>query len=98
MRSAGEASVSPAPHIAMKARVVKGGWFFNGEMVAVGQTIDVPENIAGVTPEQWVANRVADGGLVEPVEPEQPKSPAPEAAVVVPTETATQPRASAKRK
>lgn len=82
----------------MRARVLIGGWFFNGEMTAVGQIIDVPENIVDCPPEQWIANRIADGGLVEPIDEAPAATAIPEAAVVVPAETATQPRASAKRK
>lgn len=61
-----------------KARVVKGGWFWKGEPMEVGAEIVAPSA-------EWIANRVADGGLVEAIaEPQEIES-----AVVVPAETAT---------
>lgn len=58
-----------------KARVLKGGWTWKGDAMVVGQIINAPS-------EEWIANRVADGGLVEPVAE-------PEAAAIAPAETAT---------
>ena len=45
--------------------------------MVVGQIINAPSS-------EWIANRVADGGLVEAV-----AEPATEAAAIAPTETAT---------
>jgi hypothetical protein len=86
----------------MKARVLIGGWSWKGDAMTPGLIIDAPSAA-------WIANRVADGGLVEAVEETvdapaaippaaDPGPAAVEAAVVAPSETATQPRASAKRK
>lgn len=67
-----------------KARILKGGWSWKGETMVVGQIIVAPSA-------EWIANRVADGGLVEAIADEPAIEPAPviEAAVVEPSETAT---------
>lgn len=62
-----------------KARVLKGGWTWKGVSMQVGAVIDAPS-------EQWIANRVADGGLVEAIAPAVQEI---EAAVVKADETAT---------
>lgn len=60
-----------------KARILKGGWSWKGDTMVVGEIINAPSV-------EWIANRVADGGLVEAV-----AEPAAEAAAIAPTETAT---------
>jgi hypothetical protein len=78
----------------MKARVLKGGWTWKGEVMSKGDVIDAPSA-------HWIANRVADGGLVEPItedagaaseepQPAQsvssvPTESQPEAAVIAPS-------------
>lgn len=86
-----EHSLLPMP----QCRVVKGGWYWKGEQMVAGQILDAPSA-------QWIANRVADGGLVEAIaEPTVVAAPAApasvEAAAVAPAETATVSR-PAKRK
>lgn len=88
----------------MKARILKGGWSWLGNPMIVGSIIDAPSA-------QWIANRVADNELVEPVADNDPESveivappaapaAAPEITSVPSVETATtpSPRASAKKK
>lgn len=74
----------------MRVRVTKGGWRWLGIVRNVGDEFDAP------SPE-WVANRIADGGLVEVI-PEQ-VNPIETAALTF-TESATLPsqRASAKQR
>lgn len=62
------------------ARVLKGGWTWKGESMVVGQIIDAPSA-------EWIANRVADGGLVEAL-PDEDARPLIESATVAPEETA----------
>lgn len=66
----------------MKARIIKGGWYWHGVLREVGEIVDE-------TP-AWIANRVVDG-LVEPMPDEPPAKETPEAAVLQPPETATIP-------
>lgn len=81
----------------MKARILKGGWSWLGNPMVVGAVIDAPSAA-------WIANRVADNGLVEPITDEEAPviDPLPVLEITsVPTaETATapSPRASAKKK
>lgn len=64
-----------------KFRVLKGGWSWMNEPMEVGAVHVAPSA-------EWIQNRMADGGLVEPIAEE----PAIEAAVVAPAETAALPR------
>lgn len=69
-----------------KFRVLKGGWYWMGELMVEGSVHRAPSA-------EWIQNRMADGGLVEPIAEE----PAIEAAVVAPAETAALPRARARK-
>lgn len=73
-----------------KCRVLKGGWFWGGELRNRGDILDAPSH-------EWIANRVADNGLVEPIDEVTEAPPASEAAVVEPSETATMPRPRGRR-
>ncbi|MEQ1573628.1 MAG: hypothetical protein ABL993_05220 [Vicinamibacterales bacterium] len=44
-----------------KCRVAKGGWSWQGEAMVVGAVILAPS-------EQWIDNRINDGGLVERID------------------------------
>lgn len=73
-----------------KARVIKGGWSWLGEVRNAGDVLDAPSA-------EWIQNRVNDGGLVEPIDE------AFETADVAPAETAVSvplpsQRASAKQR
>lgn len=41
-----------------QCRVVKGGWSWKGDVTVAGQIIAAPS-------QEWIDNRIADGGLVE---------------------------------
>lgn len=69
-----------------QCRVLKGGWFWKGELMIAGQILLAPS-------EQWIDNRIADNGLVERIVAEEP---AIETAAVTPPETAVIPRTRAK--
>jgi hypothetical protein len=84
-----------------KARVVKSGWSWLGEPMVVGQIIDAPSP-------QWIANRIADNGLVEAIDDVDVVAPPVASAVPATVEITTAPaaeiattpapRASAKKK
>jgi hypothetical protein len=78
-----------------KCRVVKGGWSWLGVTRRVGDILDAPST-------EWVANRMADGGLVELIPDEGiPDAPAPaaiETAALQPVEVAAIPLKKSKRK
>lgn len=63
-----------------KARVLKSGWIWKGVTQHAGDVIDAPSV-------EWIANRVADGGLVEAIAEEVPAKVEIEGAVVEPSET-----------
>ena len=69
-----------------KCRVLKGKWSWKGVEMVPGQIIDAPSA-------EWIANRVADNGLVEPIADE----PAIETAALSAPETAAHPRARARK-
>lgn len=71
----------------MKARIVKGGWFWLGIQRATGEVIDAPSA-------EWIANRE---GLVEAIDEPPTRPPVIESAMLAPSETAVIP-AARKRK
>ena len=74
-----------------KCRVAKGGWSWQGETMTVGAVLEAPS-------EQWIDNRINDGGLVERVEDGPASEPVIESATDEPVaETAVSPRQRARR-
>jgi hypothetical protein len=72
-------------------RVVIGGWSWKGVTTAPGDVLDAPS-------EQWIDNRIADGGLVERIAAPIAEEPAIETATALAApETAVIPRPSAKK-
>jgi hypothetical protein len=79
----------------MKCRVVKGGWSWKGVERNTGDILDAPSD-------EWINNRIADGGLVERIadEPAPNVSTPIETAAIQAPENTTLPsqRASAKQR
>jgi hypothetical protein len=72
-----------------QCRVIKGGWFWKGEVQNAGDVIDAPS-------EQWIDNRIADNNLVERIAVAEEPATIETAAQLPAPETAVIPRARGK--